>query len=484
MIGRLSQLSAAWARRWVPDPFVLAILLTTAVFAWAVASGAPAAALVGVWGGKQGLWQTAFMEFLVQMVLVLVTGHALASTRPVRRLIDALAVRPTTPRGAVALTAFVACAAGLLNWGLALIVGALLARQVGASCRARGVRIHYPLVVAAGYSGLLVWHGGLSGSAPLKVTGAADVANVLRDPEVVARVGALVAERTAEGFADGRIPLSLTLLSPSNLVVCALALLVVPLLFVLMTPAADAPAEALQEMDPDVARAALAPEVVEPTGAAGPMTPAGRLEATRLLPAIIVALGAAHLGQRVWTEGAFGVLQRLDLDTINLTFLLLGLGLHGSAQAYGRAVAEAIPGAAGIVLQFPLYFGIMGLMSASGLVGAVAERMVALSRGAEWAYPVLTFFSAGLVNFFVPSGGGQWAIQGPIVLTGAASLGVDPGRAVMALAYGDQWTNMAQPFWALPLLGICGVKAGDIMGYTLVVMVLSVPVFVLPVLLL
>lgn len=484
MIRRLSEVSAAWARRWVPDPFVLAILLTAVVFVWAVAAGAPVRELVAVWGGKQGIWKTALMEFLVQMALVLVTGHALASTRPVRRLIDALAHRPTTPRGAVALTALVACAAGLLNWGLALILGALLARQVGASCRARGVRVHYPLVVAAGYSGLMVWHGGLSGSAPLKVTQAADVAAVVRDPVVVAKVAELVAARAGAGFADGAIPLSLTLLAPQNLVTCALALVVVPLLFALMAPPADAPSGELVEIDPAVARAALEGDDEVAAAGASAETPAGRLEATRLIPLVIIGLGAAHLGQRLWTEGLLGVLQRLDLDTLNLAFLLVGLALHGSARAYGRAVAEAIPGTAGIVLQFPLYFGIMGLMASSGLVGAIAERMVALSRGAEWAYPMLTFLSAGLVNFFIPSGGGQWAVQGPIVLTGAASLGVDPGDAVMALAYGDQWTNMAQPFWALPLLGICGVKAGDIMGYTLVVMALAAPLFVIPTLVL
>ncbi|MCO5170902.1 MAG: TIGR00366 family protein [Planctomycetes bacterium] len=484
----MSEGSAAWARRWIPDPFVIAILLTALTFAAALLVGdAPAGALVDVWGGKQGIWKPALMEFTLQMILVLVTGHALASTRPVRRLIDALARRPTSSRGAVALTAFVACAAGLLNWGLGLIVGALLARQVGASCRARGVRIHYPLVVAAGYAGMMVWHGGLSGSAPLKVTQAADVAAVVGDPAVLARVGALVAER-APGFADGSIPLGLTLLGRANLVACALALVVVPLLFAFMAPPADAPPEALQEIDPTLARLALE-DATGPLEAATPpttppTTPAGRLEASRLVPALLVGLGVGHLGLRVARDGALHVLQRLDLDTLNLAFLLVGLALHGSARAYARAVGEAIAGSAGIVLQFPLYFGIMALMGASGLVVTIAEGMVALSRGAEWAYPALTFLSAGVVNFFVPSGGGQWAIQGPIVLRGAAELGVDPGQAVMALAYGDQWTNLAQPFWALPLLGICGVRAGDIMGYTLLVMVLSLPVFLGPLLLL
>lgn len=482
MIRRLSELSAAWARRWVPDPFVIAILLTAFTLVWAVLSGASLTSLVDVWGGKQGIWKSSFMEFTVQIILVLVTGHALAATRPVRLLIESLAVRPTTPRGAAALTAFVACAAGLINWGLGLIVGALLARQVGASCRARGVRIDYPLVVAAGYSGLMVWHGGLSGSAPLKVTQSKDVLAVVGDAAVVQRVGELVAER-APGFSDGSIPLALTLLSPSNLLVGALALVVVPLLFALMAPKPDA-AE-LIEIDAATAEAAhLGPpdDALEDAKEDAP-TPAARLETTWVVPALIVALGVAHLGLRAYREGG-AMLQRLDLDTINLTFLLLGLALHGSARAYSRAVSDAISGTAGIVLQFPLYFGIMALMASSGLVGSIADGIVALSRGHAWAYPTLTFLSAGFLNLFIPSGGGQWAVQGPIVLTGAATLGIDPGKAVMALAYGDQWTNMAQPFWALPLLGICGVQARDIMGYTIVVMLLAAPIFLLPPLLL
>jgi short-chain fatty acids transporter len=483
MIRRLSELSAAWARRSVPDPFVIAILLTAFTLAWAVLSGASLSNLVEVWGGKQGIWKSSFMEFTVQIILVLVTGHALAATRPVRRLIDALAVRPTTPRGAAALTAFVACAAGLINWGLGLIVGALLARQVGASCRARGVRIDYPLVVAAGYSGLMVWHGGLSGSAPLKVTQPKDVLAVVGDPVVVQRVGELVAARAPE-FSDGSIPLSLTLLSPSNLVVCALALVVVPLLFALMAPKSSGTKDAAQLIEIDDATAAAALTApAEATSKDDAPTPAARLETTWVVPALIVALGVAHLGLRVVREGG-AMLQRLDLDTINLTFLLLGLALHGSARAYSRAVSDAIAGTAGIVLQFPLYFGIMALMASSGLVGSISDRIVAVSRGHEWAYPALTFLSAGFLNLFIPSGGGQWAVQGPIVLTGAATLGVDPGKAVMALAYGDQWTNMAQPFWALPLLGICGVQARDIMGYTIVVMLLATPIFFLPPLLL
>ncbi len=485
MIARLSEASAAFARRWVPDPFVLAVLLTGVTFGVAFAAapggaGERLALLLGVWGGKQGLWQPALLEFTVQIALVLVTGHALASTPPVRRLADAVARRPRSAAGAAAWTAAVACAAGLFNWGLGLIVGALVARQVGASARARGVRVHYPLVVAAGYAGMLVWHGGLSASAPLKVTSGADVLAVVRDPAVVARIGALVAARDP-AFADGAIPTTHTLLSPTNLAVSALLLVLVPLAFALMAPRDP---EACQEIPEDLAREALAPppdggaEGAAPTALAGALSPAERLDRARWVPWALVALGLGHLGLRLRVEG-WGLVLRLDLNTINLTFLLLGLALHGSARAYARAVAEAVAGASGILLQFPLYFGVMALMTASGLVGAIADAMVALSEGRTWLYPILTFLSAGLVNVFVPSGGGQWAVQGPVVLTGAARLGVDPGACVLALAYGDQWTNMAQPFWALPLLGLCRVRAGDVMGYTLVAMLLVAPVFVL-----
>jgi len=151
--------------------------------------------------------------------------------------------------------------------------------------------------------------------------------------------------------------------------------------------------------------------------------------------------------------------------------LALGLILHGSPRAYMDAVTEAARGCAGIIIQFPLYAGIMAMMVVSGLVGAVAERFV--SVGNETTIPVLSYLSAGVVNLFVPSGGGQWGIQGQIALETGLAAGIEPGKMIMAVAYGDQLTNMLQPFWALPLLGITGCKARDIVGYTAVVMVFA-----------
>ncbi len=178
--------------------------------------------------------------------------------------------------------------------------------------------------------------------------------------------------------------------------------------------------------------------------------------------------------------GANG-LGRLDPNPLNLFFLSVGLILHGSSKAYAAAVSDGVRGCSGIILQFPLYAGIMAMLQVSGLATRIAEGFASISTQAT--YPLFTFLSAALVNLWVPSGGGQWIIQGPIVLESAVDLGVAPGQAVMAFAYGDQWTNMIQPFWALALLGITGLEARQIIGYTAAVMVLTAPLFLVPLLL-
>jgi len=179
----------------------------------------------------------------------------------------------------------------------------------------------------------------------------------------------------------------------------------------------------------------------------------------------------------------FDNLTQLIITPNMLNFLMLGLALilHGNFSNFLKAVEEAIKGASGILIQFPLYFGIMGIMSESGMVGQISDFFVSVAN--ETTLPIYTFFSAGLVNIFVPSGGGQWAIQGPIVVESAIKLGVSLPKAIMALAYGDQITNMLQPFWALPLLGITKLKAKEILPYTLLLMVLGTAVFIIGLLL-
>ncbi len=162
---------------------------------------------------------------------------------------------------------------------------------------------------------------------------------------------------------------------------------------------------------------------------------------------------------------------QLDLNIINFIFLMAGIALHRTPRRYLAAIAEAVRETGGIILQFPFYAGIMGMMASSGLGEKISDLFVSISN--EITFPLFAFISAGLVNLFVPSGGGQWAVQGPIMLAAGETLGIDPAKTAMAVAWGDAWTNMIQPFWALPLLAIAKLKARDIMGYCLVVLLYS-----------
>jgi short-chain fatty acids transporter len=291
----------------------------------------------------------------------------------------------------------------------------------------------------------MIWHGGLSGSAPLKV-----------------------ADEGPAGLAA--IPLDATIFSPLNLALAAGMLCLVPWLVGRMASAKGEALVRVPELDAggdagDEARGELRPFV------------------GTLLGLFVVALGVLALFGILRGQG---LLRGLGLNTVNLLLVLTGLLLHGTPQRYAAAFGRSAGQAGGILLQFPFYFGILGLLEASGLVGLLAGQSAQMARGLAsvglplgWCFDVVTFASAALVNLFVPSGGGQWAVQGTIVAQACAELSLPLPRAVMALAYGDEWTNMLQPFWALPLLGITGLKARDILGYTLTIMLCAGPLYAL-----
>lgn len=441
MIRRLGAWCDRIAREYVPDPFIFAALLTfVTLILGVVLAGQTPLAMIGHWG--RGLWE--LLEFGMQMALVLVTGHALAASPPVRRAIGALAGRPRSARQAVALVAFAACASSLVNWGLGLITGALLAREVGRQAARRGIAVHYPLLAAAGYTGLMVWHGGLSGSAPLTVA-------------------------TPGHFLEttlGQIPISSTILSPVNLVVSLGLLVIVPALCCAMSPRRDSemipPPPGILEGPPEAPRAPA-------TGVR--RTIAERLDESVLIAAALALLGIGYSILQLRVESIRAGSFNLTLNIVNLFMLSLGLLLHRSPASYLRAVGEGTRGTAGIILQFPFYAGIMGMMRYSGLVAVFSSWFVAISG--PRTFPTLAFLSAAIVNLFVPSGGGQWAVQGPILVDAALKLDASMPKTILAFAYGDEWTNMVQPFWAAALLGIVGLRAGDIIGYSTAVMLAS-----------
>ena len=448
MISRLGLIVSKTIGRCVPDPFVLALGLTvlTALLAMAfVMSGQGqkptefTAVLDAWWNG--GIW--TFLKFGMQMCLILVTGFALASSKPIRWCIERIASIPRDTAGAAALIAVVAMCAGLINWGLGLIVGALLASTCAEFLGRRGVRVHYPLICAAGYTGMLTWHGGLSGSAPLKMTKMEEIAGIL-PAEMIATLGV------------EPVPLQASIFSNLNLFVTIGMLVLVPLTLFLLAPRKES--EIRTATDLEIRRTEDRDDDIPSRDGIVAILLNGIVACGLLVGMVAYLLRSGGLG-------------RLGPNEVNATMLGLGMLFHGSPRRYLQAVEKSARGCAGIILQFPFYAGIMALLSASGLALWLAETTS--QNATVTSLPIMTFLSAGVVNFFVPSGGGQWGIQGPIALEAGAAVGVPASKMIMSVAYGDELTNMLQPFWAIPLLAITGIKAREIVGYTALVMIVA-----------
>lgn len=460
MISRLGLVISRAFGKTAPDPFVLAIVLTVVTFAavlWKTPLGFMQA--IDLWAGTKGLWTAGILKFAMQMCLILVTGHALASSPPVSRLLNRLAALPGNAWQGVALVALTAGIMGVFNWGLGLIAGALMARRVGVGLEKRDIAVHYPLLAAAGYIGLLLWHGGFSGSAPLKVANTSEITDIF-----------------GSNPPFESISIAQTILSPLNLFITGGLLVLIPIVMAWMMPK-----EAHNMHTPssfvDLDEESASHSSQSSTLRTKPFVPR-LLEDSPVMTLVLVSFIAIWAWRYYFPPidpttklQPVSGLMHLTPDTVNLTMLMLGLVLHGTPMRYVRAVEKAASSCAGIILQFPLYAGIMGLMSHSGLTAQMAGAMGQHATPATM--PLMTLGSAALVNLFVPSGGGQWAIQGPIAMQAAVDTGVAPAKMVMAVAYGDELTNMLQPFWALPLLAITGVKARDIVGYTAIVMVLA-----------
>lgn len=422
--------------RFIPSAFVFAVVLTgvVAIAALILTDTGPADVVRG-WG--QGL--SGLLAFMTQMALILLLGHTLASTGPVRRLLARLAGVPKSVLQAYLFVFVIASLASLITWGLGLVVGALLAKEVAAQGRERGLKLHFPMLVAAGYSGYVIWHMGYSASGPL----------------TAATEGSFIAEQIGR-----TIPVSETIFTPWNIIGAFATIVVVGVALALVAPRAG---DRVVELEVDL-RGADAVDLDDEV-----VTPADRVDASRLVTLLLGLVLVSYLVLHFVDGGG------LTLDIVNWTFLALILLLVRNTFELIALVKNAASNVGEILLQFPLYAGIMGIMASSGLIAVLSDWAVSVAT--PTTFGILAFLSAGLVNFFVPSGGGQFAVQGPVMLDAAERLGVDPTVAIMAIAYGDQWTNMIQPFWAIPVLAIAGLKMRDILGYTTVTLVASGLVF-------
>lgn len=450
MIRRMGEYFSDWARKYMPDPFLFAVLLTFFTFILGIIfTDSGPFDMLKHW--NKGFWD--LLSFSMQMCLILVTGYGLATTKIVRKGIDWLADIPKSSGGAAVIVSVTAIIAGFINWGLAVIIGALMAREVALRGYEKGIPVHYPLLGAAGYLGLAVWHGGLSGSAPLIVA----TKNHFLEKEL------------------GIIPVTDTLFTPLNIVVAICLLIFLPILVKMLSPRKPEDMVTVDKIIPNVDQ--MLKEEEEGFEEEELDTFASKLEHSQIVNFIIGIMGLIIV---IWYFATNGF--KLNLNIVNFTFLFVGILLHRRPINYVRAIAEGTKGCAGIILQFPFYSGIMGMMKFSGLIVVMAGWFVAISN--QYTYPLFTFISAAIVNVFVPSGGGQWAVQGPVIIKAAAELGVSYPKAIMALAYGDQWTNLFQPFWALALLGLTRLKARDIMGYCMAIMLIGFIFFLLALLIL
>lgn len=427
MLQRVTSLSVRLVERWLPDPFVLVLLLTLLVFAAGIGvEGQSPVAMLEHWG--KGFWN--LLQFSMQMVLILVTGWVLATTQFFRRILEAIAKLAHTPGQAILLVSVVSLGASWLNWGFGLVIGAMFARQL-----ARGVTgVDYRLLIASAYSGFVVWHGGLSGSVPLTLA--------TSDHFLAARTGVI---------ATGD-----TIFSTFNLLIVLALFICVPILNRLMMPRPEDTVTVDPALLVDV-------EFVPDTTTD---TPAARLDNSILLAQSVGIMGLVFSGYYFLVSAG-----TLNLNIVNFMFLFLGIMLHGRPSRFLAAIGDAARGSGGIIVQFPFYAGLMGMIVGSGLAVTISNVFVAVST--DTTLPLFAFLSAGLVNIFIPSGGGQWAVQGPIMVEAAANMGADLPRVAMAVAWGDAWTNLIQPFWALPALAIAGLRAKDIMGYCLITLFMS-----------
>lgn len=415
-------------RKYMPDSFAIVILLTCLVLALAVGvEGKAPQEMITAWG--DGFW--GLLSFTTQMSVILAMGYVLATAPAVTRLIDGVVGRVHTPASAIVVATLAGGIGSYLNWGFGLVLGGIVARKLAVKVRG----LHYPLVIAAAYSGFTLYGYGLSASVPL----------IISTPKHPMEA------------AMGVIPLSETIFS-LPVMLCALVILIVlPVVNVWLHPRNPRNViEISDELRAQDMKAATAQDAqTEPTIAEA-------INNSRIVSLVIGVIGLCYVAFHFTKGGA------LDLNMINFIILFLGILLHRTPAAYVRQLSQGISTISGIILQFPFYAGIMAVMHASGLVQTISHVFIEIST--PQTLPFWGLVSSFVINFFAPSGGGHWVIQGPFMIDAAKSLGSALNQNAMAVQLGNAWNDLVQPFWILPALALSKLRLRDIMGYTVILM--------------
>ncbi|WP_081000774.1 short-chain fatty acid transporter [Burkholderia multivorans] len=413
----------------MPDPFVIAILLTllTCALSVAIAPHGSIGNVAASW--YDGVFKIASFAFLV--ALTLVTGHALSTSKPVSMLLRKVASIPKTAAGAMTLTFFVSMIGGLLNWAVGLVISALFAREI-----AKRVRVDFAWLVAAAYAGWSFYVCGMSSSIALLSATHGSPMNII------------------EKVTGSVLPMKDFLLSPLNFVPVVVLGVLIPLVFRMMMPRASETIAA----DPNK----LIEEDTVAVADKRPSTIAAWLDTAWVLNLILVVLGLGYILMNL-AAGSF----KMDLNMLVMIFLLLGLVTHWTPRAYLTAINNAARVAGPILLQFPIYGGIMGVMTATGLADVIAKWFISFST--THTLPFWSFVSSTLISMFVPSAGGHWIVQAPFVVPAAQHLGVSQHAVAISVALGEGVADMIQPMWVIPLLAIAGVGMGRVMGFTVII---------------
>ena len=446
IVGDLGDRLCRFTQRWIPDSWVVCMLLTVAALLLAMfGAGASLNESVLAWG--DGMW--ALLELGMQFSIAMIAAHACVASRPVYRFLDWLAGLPDSnkPVQAIFLIGAYALVTGYLNWALSVVASALFVPFVARRNPKADIRV----IIAAAYLGICtIWHGGLSGSAPL----------ILATPG-----NPLLAPASGEPVIDRLIPVTETLFIPFNLVFIAILGAVALAMVMLLHPRQNVQTLTSDQID------RMMPSLPDEQP---PETPAARMEASRgwiILAAILIGY---PLGYSMVTRG-FGA--TWTINAYNAVFLVAALLLQGRPANLVRAFANGARTASGVILQFPFYAGIFGVINNTGLGAWLGELFVTFAT--TETYPLVVYFYSGFVNLFVPSGGSKWLIEAPYLLPAARELGVSATTTVLAYAYGDATTNFIQPFWAIPILTVTRLKFGDVLGYTGIVAVVCVLISVI-----
>ncbi len=437
ILARLGARLADWSERWFPDAYIFAAIAVAVVCVAALLAGRTPLQIGQDFG--KGFW--GLIPFTMQMTFVIIGGYIVAVSPPVKRLIASLAAFPKTPKAAVAYVAFMAMVASLLSWGFSLIFAGVLTREV--SKRVEGV--DYRAIGAAAYLGLgSIWALGFSSSAALLMATKGSI------PPDLYKI-------------SGTIPLLQTLLTWQNLIMIVVLIVVSVWICYASCPSAARAKTA------KMAGIRYADETEEAEQKA--QTPGEYLEYSPILTIVIVCLGAIFLVDTFKNKGG---LAAMDLNTYNLMFLMAGMLLHWKPKSYLKAASKAVPMTGGVLLQFPLYSGIFGVLMGSGLTEVLSRLFVSIST--HGTLPVIVGVYSAILGLFLPSGGGKWIVEAPYLLDAAKQLQVNLGWVVQIYNAAEALPNFINPFWMLPLLGLTGVKARDLAGYSILQLIFHVPI--------